>query len=222
MMIMQINTDSKEKTVCVTLGKWNCSIKNIHALTSAYIAIGDIQDGKKATAEISQICEVMQMPCYKSGGCGAYEMRSCRECPASKPDYLERGKKNMIKPRICDVLGIDVGVPFKVKGYKGKYHINSDGVMKWEEQGSSNAAIYEAINHPEHIVKVISLSEQEVEAIKAIKNLFPNAEYVERIKNSNIVGIGNSENGWIADINNALFPSLKPGNSIDIDDALAM
>lgn len=72
------------------------------------------------------------------------------------------------------------------------------------------------------IVKVISLSEQEVEAIKAIKNLFPNAEYVERIKNSNIVGIGNSENGWIADINNALFPSLKPGNSIDIDDALAM
>jgi hypothetical protein len=67
-----------------------------------------------------------------------------------------------------------------------------------------------------------SASEQEVEAIKAIKNLFPNAEYVERIKNSNIVGIGNSENGWIADINNALFPSLKPGNSIDIDDALAM
>lgn len=26
------------------------------------------------------------MPCYKSGGCGAYEMRSCRECPASKPE----------------------------------------------------------------------------------------------------------------------------------------
>ena len=94
--------------------------------------------------------------------------------------------------------------------------------MKWEEQGSSNAAIYEAINHPEHIVKVISLSDQEIEAIKAIKNLFPTVEYVERIKNSNIVGIGNSENGWIADINNALFPSLKPGDSIDIDEVLAM
>lgn len=234
------------------------------------------------------------MPCYKSGGCGAYEMRSCRECPASKPEYLLRSKHpcdgcdhgwgtanengvevcndtckefkdwseqqamaklcgqcnktdgmcytsnppkvkctvtgefhlyddkcNIKSPRICDVLGIDVGVPFKVKGYKGKYHINSDGVMKWEQQGSSNAAIYEAINHPEHIVKVISLSEQEIEAIKAIKNLFPTAVYVERIKNSDIVGIGNSENGWIADINNALFPSLKPGSSIDIDEVLA-
>ena len=61
--------------------------------------------------------------------------------------------------------------------------------------------------------------EMEIEAIKAIKNLFPTAEYIERIKNSNIVGIGNSENGWIADINNALFPSLKPGDYIDISSA---
>lgn len=27
------------------------------------------------------------MNCYKSGGCGVYENRSCAECPASKPDY---------------------------------------------------------------------------------------------------------------------------------------
>lgn len=28
------------------------------------------------------------MPCYRSGGCGPYESRSCSECPASKPSYL--------------------------------------------------------------------------------------------------------------------------------------
>lgn len=28
------------------------------------------------------------MTCYKSGGCGVYENRSCNECPASKPEYL--------------------------------------------------------------------------------------------------------------------------------------
>lgn len=27
------------------------------------------------------------MTCYKSGGCGVYENRSCSECPASKPEY---------------------------------------------------------------------------------------------------------------------------------------
>ena len=30
------------------------------------------------------------MKCYKSGGCGVYENRSCYECPASKPEYLKR------------------------------------------------------------------------------------------------------------------------------------
>lgn len=30
------------------------------------------------------------MACYRKGGCGPYEMYSCSECPASKPEYLER------------------------------------------------------------------------------------------------------------------------------------
>lgn len=30
------------------------------------------------------------MKCYKNGGCGVYENRSCYECPASKPEYLKR------------------------------------------------------------------------------------------------------------------------------------
>lgn len=30
------------------------------------------------------------MKCYRNGGCGPYEMRSCSECPASKEDYLRR------------------------------------------------------------------------------------------------------------------------------------
>lgn len=30
------------------------------------------------------------MKCYKSGGCGPYEMLSCSECPASKSSYLDK------------------------------------------------------------------------------------------------------------------------------------
>lgn len=32
------------------------------------------------------------MKCYREGGCGPYEMYSCNECPASKPEYLNRYK----------------------------------------------------------------------------------------------------------------------------------
>lgn len=30
------------------------------------------------------------MPCYRNGGCGPYEGRSCTECPASHPEYATR------------------------------------------------------------------------------------------------------------------------------------
>lgn len=30
------------------------------------------------------------MSCYRDGGCGPYEMYSCNECPASKPEYKNR------------------------------------------------------------------------------------------------------------------------------------
>ena len=31
--------------------------------------------------------------CYRKEGCSNYEMRSCTECPASKPEYLKRYRK---------------------------------------------------------------------------------------------------------------------------------
>lgn len=33
------------------------------------------------------------MSCYKNGDCGAYGIYSCFECPASKPEYLNKNKK---------------------------------------------------------------------------------------------------------------------------------
>lgn len=30
------------------------------------------------------------MSCYRKGGCGPYEMYSCYECPASKPEYAKK------------------------------------------------------------------------------------------------------------------------------------
>lgn len=32
------------------------------------------------------------MACYRKGGCGPYEGRSCSECPASKETYLNKSK----------------------------------------------------------------------------------------------------------------------------------
>lgn len=34
------------------------------------------------------------MKCYRDGGCGPYENRSCSECPASKPEYAHRNEEH--------------------------------------------------------------------------------------------------------------------------------
>lgn len=38
------------------------------------------------------------MSCYRKGGCGPYEMYSCSECPASKPEYSEKYYSSISTP----------------------------------------------------------------------------------------------------------------------------
>lgn len=33
------------------------------------------------------------MKCYREGGCGPYEMFSCADCPASRPEYAKGNQK---------------------------------------------------------------------------------------------------------------------------------
>lgn len=145
------------------------------------------------------------------------------KCTVTGEFHLYDDKCNIKSPRICDVLGVEQGEKFCIT-YTSRAtritrtcRIDENGDIVSDEGRLPAEALSQIINYPERIVKTTPLSGKEIEAIKAIKNLFPTAEYVEHIKNSDIVGIGNSENGWIADINNALFPSLKPGDHIDID-----
>lgn len=42
------------------------------------------------------------MKCYRNGGCGPYESRSCYECPASKPEYLTRNNNSNMEFNIKD------------------------------------------------------------------------------------------------------------------------
>jgi post-segregation antitoxin (ccd killing protein) len=53
------------------------------------------------------------MACYRKGGCGPYENRSCNECPASKPEYADRYKNQTDTQRAVNV----------------KVFINKDGII---------------------------------------------------------------------------------------------
>lgn len=52
------------------------------------------------------------MACFRKGGCGPYEMCSCSECPASKPEYAKRYENKLLDkaisqiPHICSTCGL--------------------------------------------------------------------------------------------------------------------
>lgn len=131
----------------------------------------------------------------------------------------EKEEANMDKPRICEVLGVEVGEHFKVNGYKGEYHVNEDGVLKWGGQ-TSDDAIYECINHPDRIIRKPRFTQQEVESAKIISVLFPEATHIERLRGSKVLGITGAEDGWIADIESSLFQEIKSGQSVTLDEII--
>ena len=71
------------------------------------------------------------MACYRSGGCGPYENRSCNECPASRPEYAklreERERARIINDEVQkakDKLMVECAKPMNIKIF-----IDDNGVM---------------------------------------------------------------------------------------------
>lgn len=83
------------------------------------------------------------MACYKSGGCGVYEMYSCSECPASKPEYankhFEEAKKTGI---IGEWEGVLIGNCFNCLHAEDGSKIGKDGWLNCPKWGAANIDPY--------------------------------------------------------------------------------
>lgn len=83
--------------------------------------------------------------CYRDGGCGPYEMLPCQECPASKPEYLERyevsvkmkkNDANFERIQAMDRFGLAEFLAGIAKCYKCPayaYGCRSDCVQRWRD-----------------------------------------------------------------------------------------
>lgn len=127
--------------------------------------------------------------------------------------------ETMDKPRICEVLGVEVGkwFTFDMLDYK----VAENGDMKWRsdyESGFINAvALLEMINHPERIIRKPRWTEQEVDM----------ATLLIDFRGSGSVTVGRQVNGplWWRGENDEhgllpreFFPSLRPGQSVTLDE----
>lgn len=126
----------------------------------------------------------------------------------------------MDKPRICEVLGVEVGERFNVYGNCLDWHVDEKGhVVSDDDKRCVDDVIYLAINHPDRIIRKPRWTEQEVEEAKAVKILFPHATHLLRIRPNEPVSALSNE-CFVVNINSELFPSLRPGETVKLDEII--
>lgn len=134
----------------------------------------------------------------------------------------KKEEDNMNKPRICEVLGMEVNQNFQFNDFPfdevKSYFIGTDGEIRNVHGGEvASSELCYIINHPDCIIREPRWTEQEVERAKAIKMLYSEAESIEmygfgiRVFNRKLV---------IAILDPSLFPSLRQNEIITLDEII--
>ena len=129
---------------------------------------------------------------------------------------------NMSKPRICEVLRVEVNQSFQFNDFPfdevKSYLIGPDGKIRNAYGGEvTSSELCYIINHSDYIIREPRWTEQEVERAKAIKMLYSEAESIEmygfgiRVFNRKLV---------IATLDPSLFPSLRQNEIITLDEII--
>lgn len=153
-----------------------------------------------------------------------FECNCCNPgtCPIGKEVDVRLEETNMDKPRICEVLGVEVGERFNVYGNCLDWHVDEKGhVVSDDDKRCVDDVIYLAINHPDRIIRKPRWTEQEAERAKAIKEIFPNAYKLAR--NLSAITIYRVEDDipfYLATIQAERFPSLRPSETVTLDEII--
>ena len=145
-------------------------------------------------------------------------------CPASgmeitETDYCSYGAR-MGKPRICEVLGVEVGEHFQVYGNAMTWHITSGGyIVRDDGKRCVDDVIYLAINHPDRIIRKPCWTEQDVKGAKAIRHVFGRDGTIKRHSKAVTAPYSTLTFDHLY-INENLFPSLRPGESVKLDEII--
>lgn len=86
----------------------------------------------------------------------------------------QKEEANMDKPRICEVLGVEVGEQFYIAdSYCNPYHITPEGLIEDKDGDVQDCIALDLINYPDRIIRKPRFTQQEAERAKAIKVLLP-------------------------------------------------
>ena len=131
---------------------------------------------------------------------------------------LNAGKEeaNMDKPRICEVLGVEVGEWFTYPGMSTSFQVTEGGFLKCAD-GDLKMCIPTLINHPNRIIRKPRFTEQEVEDAKILARALL-ADGFERDKMGDVFSTSKTAIRTLLD--SRMFPSILPGQSYTLDEII--
>lgn len=169
---------------------------------------GKYYDGKLCYMELCDVDEI-------------YEWRFAEKMGTEKkPDIKKR-------PKICDVLGVEVGEKFTYPGMAGEFWVTENGHLKnfWDGEFDLITCVPTLINNADNIVKSPKWTDQEIEDAKTILRMFGKDNFTHIKKDeegwpSLMDGDGKDPNvGWCSiGMEKNMFPSLKPGQTVKLSD----
>lgn len=144
-------------------------------------------------------------------------------------DYLNKGKEaNMDKPRICEVLGVEVDEEFTYdfgenQVNRGTFKIGADGNRYYKAGADPWNPCYNEedllviINHPDRIIRKPRFTEQEVEILKHMASAG-----IVSIKRKSIAQISWDAGtmGGVMIVPPRFLPSIQPGQSYTLDEII--
>ena len=136
---------------------------------------------------------------------------------------LQKEEANMDKPRIAQVLGVEVGEDIKYRlpdGAEATLRVIEDGRVVAGVSSCKttiDSVLLAAINHPDRIIRKPRWTQQEVEDAKTIKRIL-RATGIRRNRYEDIYVIGEG----IADtlLDSEAFPSLQPDTAVTLDEII--
>lgn len=135
------------------------------------------------------------------------------------------------KPRIAEILGVEVGEAFSIDGYPTDYgmvQVCEDGKIRRRcpkeirevtqlEVGHKigSNALYYLLNHPERIIRKSRWTEQDKEDAKALRRLIPDAYILYRYSANTFLKLYDRDDNFIMNLNDC-FPVLPLGKKVTL------
>ena len=132
----------------------------------------------------------------------------------------------MDKPRICEVLGVEVGERFELGNTGIILLVNDDGLLhiglshgNHKETDMNVNYLVKAINDPDRIIRKPRFTEQEVEDAKMLLRVFPERlDSISRSKDGTVTLA--AKGAWRGYLNKDAFFSIHPGQSYTLDEII--